>query len=106
MDLNGHSKYGFLGPTYAGFRPDGTGRNNLKLRQEITLDRLHNREQLLVELDRTRREADASKKMEAMDTFNQQAFGVITSSTLSDALNTEKEDPKVREKYKDQMGQN
>src|SRR5581483_6561819 len=66
---------------------------------------LHSREQLLTELDRARREADSSKKMEAMDTFNQQAFGVITSSKLADALNPEKEDAKVREKYKDASGQ-
>ena len=105
MDLSGHSKYGFLGPMYAGFRPDGTGRADLTLRSEITLDRLHGREQLLVELDRSRREADSSHKMDAMDTFNQQAFGVITSSKLSDALNPEKEDPKVREKYTEKTGQ-
>jgi len=105
MDLSGHTKYGYLGPVYAGFRPDGTGRTNLTMRNEISLDRLKSRENLLVELDRAKRDADASKKMEAMDTFAQQAFGVITSSKLAEALNVEKEDPKVRERYKDANGQ-
>jgi hypothetical protein len=106
IDLNGHTKYGFLGPMYSAFRPDGPGRSNLTLRTEITIDRLHHREQLLSELDRARRDADASKRMDAMDTFNQQAFGVITSSKLADALSIEKEDPKVRERYKDVNGMN
>jgi uncharacterized protein (DUF1501 family) len=37
--------------------------------------------------------------MEAMDAFQQQAMGVLTSSRLSEALNLDKEDPKVRARY-------
>ena len=37
--------------------------------------------------------------MEAIDSFNQRAIGVITSSKLADALRTEKEDAKVKERY-------
>ncbi len=34
-----------------------------------------------------------------MDSFTQSAFGLLTSSKLADALNLDKEDPKVRERY-------
>jgi uncharacterized protein (DUF1501 family) len=37
--------------------------------------------------------------MDGIDAFNRQAFGVLTSSKLAEALDLEKEDPKVRERY-------
>ncbi len=98
IDLNGHTHHGFLGPTYSAFRPDGPGRANLTL-NGISLDRLNNRAGLLGELDRARRDMDSSRMMEAIDSFNQRAIGVITSSKLADALRTEKEDAKVKERY-------
>ena len=42
---------------------------------------------------------DAHHVMEAIDSFNQRAIGVITSSKLADALRTEKEDAKTKELY-------
>jgi uncharacterized protein (DUF1501 family) len=49
--------------------------------------------------DRFRRDLDASGLMEGLDTLNQQAFGMLTSSKLVEALDVEKEDPKVRACY-------
>ncbi len=98
IDLNGHTQHGFLGPTYSAFRPDGPGRANLTL-NGITLDRLNGRAELLHELDRARRDMDGSRMMEAIDSFNQRAIGVITSSKLAAALRTEKEDAKVKSRY-------
>jgi hypothetical protein len=98
IDLSGHTHHGFLGPTYSAFRPDGPGRANLTL-NGVTLDRLSGRAQLLSQLDRARRDMDNSHTMEAIDSFNQRAIGVITSSKLAGALRTEKEDPKVKERY-------
>ena len=46
-----------------------------------------------------RRDTDASGMMEGLDTFNQQAFGILTSSRLLEAMDIEKEDPKIRERY-------
>ncbi len=37
--------------------------------------------------------------MAGLDSFNQQAFDVIVSSRLAEALDVSKEDPKVRERY-------
>jgi hypothetical protein len=91
-------KCGFLGPAHSAFQPNGGGAEDLVL-NNISLDRLKDRRALLSSFDVLRREADASGMMEAMDAFQQQAMGVLTSSKLSDALNLDKEDPKVRARY-------
>jgi hypothetical protein len=98
IDLNGQTHHGFLGPTYSAFRPDGPGRANLTL-NGVSVDRLNGRKELLSELDRVRRDMDSSHMMEAIDSFNQRAIGVITSSKLAGALRTEKEDAKVKQRY-------
>jgi hypothetical protein len=99
VDLSGFSQHGFLGPVYSAFRPDTDGRIDLRLRPEITVDRFHNRAELLKQLDHMRRDIDSSHMMEAMDAFNGRAMGVITSSKLAEALDWEKADPKVHERY-------
>jgi len=99
VDLTGHTQHGFLGSVYAGFRPDGNGRENLRLRGDVTLDRLNDRAKLLTEIDRIRRDVDNRHMMEAMDSFNQRAIDVITGSKMADALKTEKEDKKIKELY-------
>lgn len=91
---------GFLGAAHQAFRPNGGGMENLTL-NGVTLDRLHNREQLLTSLDGLKRSADASGMMEGMDAFSQAAFGVLTSSRLADALDISKEPEEVRARYGD-----
>ena len=56
-------------------------------------DQLGHRQALLASLDRFRREADGSGKMHGMDSFTEQAMGILTSSRLADALDLSKEDP-------------
>jgi len=91
---------GFLGVAHAPFQPNkGGGMEDMKLSANITVDRLSDRRTLLASLDSFRREVDASGMMNGLDAYTQQAFGILTSSTLADALNVEKEDPKVREMY-------
>jgi len=89
---------GFLGISHAPFKPSGAGKNDLVL-NGVTLDRLADRQNLLASFDRFRREVDSSGLMEGMDSFNQQAFGMLTSSELLSALDIENEDPRVRESY-------
>ncbi len=89
---------GFLGLAYDHFRPMGQSRHDMVL-QGITHDQLGDRQALLASLDRLRRQSDASGKMHGMDSFNQQAMGILTSSRLADALDLSKEDPKVVERY-------
>ncbi len=89
---------GFLGVAHAPFKPDGEGKADMVL-DGVTLDRLGDRRALLTGFDHFRREADASGMMDGVDRFNDQAFGVLTSSRLMEALDISKEEPKVRERY-------
>src|SRR5690606_33781626 len=107
---------GFLGPAYQPFRPDiyrlferpleeGMKRElarrgdhhstRLSLLEELTTVRLRDRTTLLSELDRVRRDIDASGMMDAMDSFTQQAVGILTSGRFADAMDLEQEDPRV-----------
>ena len=89
---------GFLGLPYDHFRPMGPSRHDMVL-SGITHDQLDNRKALLASLDRWRRETDASGKMHGMDSFTEQAMGILTSSRLADALDLSKEDPKLVQRY-------
>ena len=100
----GHPPYGspglpgFLGPAASAFRPSGEGRDDMVL-NGISAGRLSDRRSLLASLDGIRREIDGSGLMAGLDTFQQQAFGLLTSSRVVDALDLSKEDPRVRERY-------
>lgn len=89
---------GFLGVAHAPFKPDGEGKADMVL-NGVTLDRLGDRKALLTSFDRFRRDADSSGMMGGLDNFNQQAFGVLTSSRLMEALDLSKEDPKIVARY-------
>lgn len=89
---------GFLGPACAPFQPDGEGMANMRL-EGISLDRLRDRRGLLQSLDRFRSQVDLNEGYRAADTMTQKAFDVLTSSRLVEALDLEKEDPTVRDRY-------
>jgi hypothetical protein len=89
---------GFLGPAHRPFQPNGGGSEDMVL-NGISADRLGDRKALLSSFDRFRRDVDASGMMNGMDAFTEQAFGVLTSSHLANALNLDDEDPKLRERY-------
>lgn len=65
----------------------------------VTLDQLHHRQSLLASFDRFRQHAEISPAMQGSDVFTQKAFDVLTSSKLVEALDVEKEDPAVRDRY-------
>ena len=67
----------------------------------VTIDRLGDRKALLTSFDRMRREVDARGGMQAADMFTQQAFNVLSSSRLLEALDISKEDPAVLARYGD-----
>ena len=90
---------GFLGPAHSPFQPNkGGGKDDMVL-NGVTLDRLADRRNLLSSFDQLRRDIDSSGMMGGLDAFNEQAFGILTSSKLLDALDIEKEDKRVRESY-------
>ncbi len=67
--------------------------------QGITLERLGDRKQLLGSLDAFHRQLDQSQAVQSMDTFSQQAFSILSSSRLVEALDLSKEDPEVLARY-------
>jgi hypothetical protein len=89
---------GFLGAAYAPFKPDGAGKADMVL-NGITLERLADRRALLKSFDNFRRDVDSSGIMNGLDSFNEQAFGMLTSNKVLEALDIEKEDAKVRASY-------
>lgn len=89
---------GFLGVAHAPFTPNAEGKADMVL-NGVTLDRLGDRRTVLTALDRFRRDADASGQMHGIDSFTDQALGVLTSSRLAEALDLEKEDQKLRDRY-------
>lgn len=88
---------GFLGASSAPFRPMGPARDDMVLRG--LRGQLADRKALLKGFDRFRREADASGTARGMDTFTEQAFGLLTSSRLAEALDLSREDARVAARY-------
>src|SRR5262245_24518852 len=89
---------GFLGTSFAPFRPMGPSRDDMVL-HGITLNRLADRRSLLSSFDSLRRDVDATGTIRAMDHFNEQAFGLLTSSKLAEALDLSREDPRMVARY-------
>jgi len=89
---------GFLGPALAPFRAMGQTRNDMVL-HGVSVDGLADRKTLLKRFDDMRRDADATGAVKGMDAFTEQAFGLLTSSRMADALDLSKEPLKVVERY-------
>lgn len=100
----GHPPYGspglpgFLGVANAAFRPSGPSRQDMVL-NGISLDRLGDRRRLLTSFDNLRRDVDTSGTLEGMDGLAEQAFDILTSSALAEALDISREPPEVRDRY-------
>jgi hypothetical protein len=110
---------GFLGIGHAGFETNRRKRDDIVYKsgvskgqvaddaesaaditlKGITLDRLGDRKRLLGSFDRFRREADARGVMDGMDTITRQAFGILTSSKLADALDFRQEPAELVRRY-------
>lgn len=99
VDLTGWTKPGYLGQSFAAYRPDGPGRENLILNSSVTIGRLDDRKALLGGLDRIRRQVDGSGMMSAMDAFSGRAVDLITSGALARALDLRNEDPRNQKRY-------
>jgi hypothetical protein len=89
---------GFLGQAHAPFQSDGEGLANMRL-TGVTLDQFRDRQALLTSVDSFRRQVDSSPAFQGVDSFTRKAFDVLTSSRLVEALDLEREDPRVRDRY-------
>ena len=89
---------GFLGVSHRSFQTEGEGKADLVL-NDLSVERLADRKSLLAGFDHFRRDVDGSGLMDGLDVFQQQAFGVLTSSKLAAALDYTKEDPRLIARY-------
>jgi hypothetical protein len=88
---------GFAGAVHAGARVDGDRLNVMRL-GELTPAQFQERRRLLGAVEQARRTLDGLP-VERMDVSYQQAFEVLTSSRLVDALDLDKEPRHVRDRY-------
>ncbi len=89
---------GYLGLAHGPFTPNGDDLSALKP-EGLTIDRLGGRKSLQGQLDDLRRDIDRSGSLAGLDAFNRQAFDILASSKLAEALDVSREDPKLRERY-------
>lgn len=89
---------GYCGMAHAPFTPNASGTADLELRG-INHRTLQNRRKLIAQIDRLRHELDRNDVIDGMDTYYRQAFGILTSGKLMEALDLEREDPAVRDRY-------
>ena len=93
---------GFLGSAFDPMtlvEKDPLAKSHSMTLQHIPLDRLGDRSHLLRSLDQLRRDTDKSDVFASTDTFNQQAFSILTSSKLVEALDVSRESPEVLARY-------
>jgi hypothetical protein len=100
MPWSDPGQYGFLGSTFAAFKPSGPDLANMVM-NGANKDQLPARKQLLAAFDDMKRDLDAGGTLKAADAHTLRAMDVLTSSRLVDALDLSKEPSKVRERYGD-----
>ena len=88
---------GYLGPRFNQVKADGENLASMKLRF-VEPAQFSNRRALLARLDELRRAADDGV-VNGMDEIYGRAFDVLTSSRLVDALDVNKEEQAVRDRY-------
>ena len=89
---------GFVGQAHAPFAPNADGAANLVL-NGLTSSQFADRRALMSRLDRLRRTLDSVAEIQDVDAYYQQAVGILTSNRLAEALDLQREDPRVLERY-------
>ncbi len=104
---------GYLGLAHAPFTPfrneQSSNASNLKFgggSSGLSLDertvvpaRLTSRRSLLTQFDELRRDFDHSDAVEGMEAYTRQAFEILSSRRVFEALDLKREDPRVRARY-------
>ncbi|MEX1229329.1 MAG: DUF1501 domain-containing protein [Planctomycetaceae bacterium] len=89
---------GYLGPAHAGFEVAAVDRKNITL-NGMSLRRLSDRRALLSSFDDFRRQVQRTGENDGIDEFHKQAFEVLTSPRLAEALDLSREDPAILKLY-------
>jgi Protein of unknown function (DUF1501) len=94
---------GFLGMAHAPFRlvaeKGADTKNDNMVLKNLTLERLNDRMAILKSFDSLNRGLDTRGVMDGMDSYSEQAMGILTSSKLVDAIDLSKEPAAVVERY-------
>ena len=89
---------GFLGKAHAGFEVAAMEQGKLAP-QGLGPNRLSYRRTLLTGFDEFRRRVDRDTPTKGLDEFQRQAFEILTSSRLAEALDLDREDASTRRRY-------
>lgn len=89
---------GYLGVAHAAFEVAAVERRNITL-DGVNLRRLADRRALLGSFDRFRRKVDQQGLGDGIDEFHRQAFELLTSPRLAEALDLSKEEATIRTRY-------
>jgi len=89
---------GFLGPAHTVF-DSSTDTAALTLRSPLPLERIRDRLALSASFDHLRRDIDSDGAVAGSDAFDRQAFDILTSPRLLEALDLSREDPRLRDRY-------
>jgi uncharacterized protein (DUF1501 family) len=91
---------GYLGIAHRPFSPSGPGMQNLKLVNGVDTARLEQRKDMREAFDDVRKEIDATGTAAGLDSFAGRAIDMITSGTVRNALDLQKEGQSGRDRYK------
>jgi hypothetical protein len=89
---------GYLGAAHSGFQVQAVDRKNIML-NGASLNRLSNRRALLNGFDQFRKDVDRANSADGIDEFHKQAFEVLTSPRLAEALDLSREDAATKARY-------
>ena len=89
----------YIGGAHRPFLFGSEGVKNLGMPRTMTTARLDDRRRLLHSFDSIRRDLDAEKSFESLDSYAVQAFDMITSPRARAAFDLSKEPDKVRDRY-------
>jgi hypothetical protein len=90
---------GGLGQVYAPFIPGTGGQLQRNMQLHLPRQRLEDRRQLLSQFDRLNRQIDRTDRSLTLDRFRDQAYELLLSRGVADALDLSRESPKVVARY-------
>ncbi len=96
---------GYLGMAYNPFTINANPNDsnfrvgNLRLADDVRLERMHDRRTLLRDLDQLNRNLDSTGAMASLDQFQQRALEMVTGRQAREAFDLTREDPRIRDRY-------
>ena len=90
---------GSLGAAFAPFVPGSGGDLQRNMRLALPAERFANRQQLATQLDSLSEQLDELAEMQEVDRIQRQAYQVLLSGDVANALDLSKEDPRTVEAY-------